>query len=80
MTRIGRLIALPIVSAGIIAGAAIGLAGTASAGVVADNHGGMVATPDTYAQQQMVYPRRGYYYWPSQVTGPHTDTTVHQSR
>ena len=80
MNRIIRLIALPLVSAGIVAGAALGLAGTASAGMTVNDDGSMVATPDTYAHQTMMYPRYGYYYWPSQATGPHTDTTVHQSR
>ena len=45
-----------------------------------NDDGSMVATPDTYAHQTMMYPHWGYYYWPSQATGPHTDTTVHQSR
>lgn len=80
MNRIIHLIALPLVSAGIIGGAALGLAGTASASMTVNDDGSMVATPDTYAHQTMMYPYRGYYYWPSQATGPHTDTTVHQSR
>ena len=46
-TRFARYFALPIVSAGIIGGAALGLAGTAGA---ADNHDirppDIVATPD----------------------------------
>ncbi|MDZ4269128.1 MAG: hypothetical protein U1D00_26160 [Mycobacterium sp.] len=81
MARIARLIALPIVSAGIIGGAALGLAGTAGAAVSVDNSGGIVATPDIHAHQQMMYPmRHGLYYWPSQAHAPHVDTTVHQSR
>ncbi len=83
MTRIARLIALPIVSAGIIGGAALGLAGTAGAAVSVDNNGGIVATPpDIHAHQQMIYPmRHGLYYWPTQAHAPpHVDTTVHQSR
>ena len=79
MNRIARIVALPILSAAIMAGAAVGLASTASAGITVNNNGGMVATPDTYAQPQMMYPRRGYgyYYWPTHASGPNTDTTVH---
>ncbi len=50
--NIARYIALPIVSAGIIGGAALALAGMASAGVTTtqDSTGSsIVATPDTYA-------------------------------
>ena len=82
MTRIARILALPLLSAG-IAGAALGLAGTASAGITVNDDGSMVATPDTFAQQTMMYPRYGYgygYYWPTQASGPSTDTTVYQSR
>ncbi len=84
MNRIARLAALPILSAGILGAAALGLAGTASAGITVNDNGGMVATPDTFAHQTMMYPTYGYgknmYYWPTQVSGPNTDTTVHQSR
>ncbi|MGE0221530.1 hypothetical protein [Mycolicibacterium sp.] len=78
MNRFTRILALPLLSAGIL-GAALGLAGTASAGIVVNDDGSMVATPDTYAQQTMMYPRWGYY-WPSYAGGPNTDTTVYQSR
>ena len=48
-------IALPIVSAGILGGAALGLAGMANAGVTttqndSGSHTAIVATPDTYAK------------------------------
>jgi hypothetical protein len=47
-----RYIALPIVSAGILGGAALGLAGMANAGVTTTQNGpnvSIVATPDTHA-------------------------------
>ncbi len=50
---IARYIALPIVSAGILGGAALGLAGMANAEVTTTQNGGhtsIVATPDTYAK------------------------------
>ena len=48
--RIVRYMALPIVSAGIIGGAALGLAGTANAATTADvRPPAMVATPDVKA-------------------------------
>lgn len=77
MTRFARILAAPLVSVG-IAAAGLGTAGTASAGITVNDDGSMVATPDTRAHQQMMYP--GYYYWPTHAYGPHTDTTVHQSR
>lgn len=80
MNRFARMVALPIVSAGIIGGAALGLAGTASASVSTDDHGSIVATPDTHAHQTMMYPRRNMHYWPNPASAPHVDTTVHQSR
>ena len=49
---IARKLALPIVSAGILGGAALGLAGMASAAVTTTQNGpntSIVATPDTYA-------------------------------
>ena len=50
MTRIARLIALPIVSAGIIGGAALGLAGMASAAPAQDPTGpGYSYSPHTFA-------------------------------
>ena len=49
-TRFARYFALPIVSAGIIGGAALGLAGTASAANNADVRSpDIVATPDVKA-------------------------------
>ncbi len=81
MNRFARIIALPVLSAGIIGGAALGLAGTAGAAVSVNGNGGIVATPDIHAHQQMMYPvRYGLYYWPNQAHAPHVDTTVHQSR
>ncbi|AFM16070.1 hypothetical protein Mycch_1262 [Mycolicibacterium chubuense NBB4] len=82
MTRFTRLIALPTLSAGIIGGAALGLAGTAGAAMTVNDDGSMVATPDTVAQPWTGWPRRGYgyYYWPQQGFTPHMDTTVQQSR
>jgi hypothetical protein len=48
-----RSIALPIVSAGILGGAILGLAGMAHAGTASVEHStgnSIVATPDTYAK------------------------------
>jgi predicted short-subunit dehydrogenase-like oxidoreductase (DUF2520 family) len=53
MTSIIARIALPIVSAGILGGAALGLAGMASAQTTTVEHRtgtAIVATPDTYAK------------------------------
>lgn len=53
MNAITRLLALPLLSAGIIGGAALGLAGTAGAEVsttTTSGHTAIVATPDTKAQ------------------------------
>ena len=52
MNTIARYIALPIVSAGILGGASLGLAGMANAAVSVTQNGpnaSIVATPDTYA-------------------------------
>jgi hypothetical protein len=52
-TNIARYIALPIVSAGILGGAALGLAGMASAATTVTQNGSgvsIVATPDTFAK------------------------------
>jgi hypothetical protein len=65
--RIARYIALPVVSAGIVGGAALGLAGMANAGTYPTHdpspRPGIVATPNTTAQPP-VYPhwrwRHGY--------------------
>jgi hypothetical protein len=68
MTRFTRRFALPVLSAGILGAAALGLAGTASAGMTINDDGSMVATPDTYAQPWPGYNYGpygyGYYYWP----------------
>jgi hypothetical protein len=48
-TRFARYFALPIVSAGIIGGAALGLAGTASAADTDVRPPSIVATPDVKA-------------------------------
>ena len=55
MDSILARIALPIVSAGILGGAALGLAGMANAGVTttqndSGSHTAIVATPDIYAK------------------------------
>lgn len=53
MNKITRLVALPLISAGIIGGAAVGLAGTASAQVTHTETNGshsIVARPDTIAR------------------------------
>ena len=42
MNRIARIVALPFLSAGVIGGAALGLAGTASASVSVNDNGGIV--------------------------------------
>ena len=84
MNRIARIVALPLLSAGVIGGAALGLAGTASASVSVNDNGGIVATPDIHAHQQMMYPMiggygYGMYYWPNNAHAPQTDTSVHTS-
>ncbi len=51
--NIARYIALPIVSAGILGGAALGLAGMASAATTINQNGSsvsIVTSPDTYAK------------------------------
>lgn len=55
--RLARYIALPAVSAGILAGAALGLAGIANAGTYSYQptpRPGMVATPNTIARASVV--------------------------
>ena len=49
INRFARYIALPAVSAGIIAGAALGLAGAANAGTYSVPSPSIVATPDVHA-------------------------------
>jgi len=49
MNTFARLVALPIVSAGIIGGAALGLAGTASAATTDAQRPNIVATPSVKA-------------------------------
>ncbi|MGD9622787.1 MAG: hypothetical protein AB7G47_21825 [Mycolicibacterium sp.] len=80
MTSFARLIALPVLAAGIIGGAGLGMAGTAGATVSVDNHGGIVATPDVHAHTTMMYPRWNGYYWPNHAVAPNVDTTVQHSR
>ena len=62
--NIARYIALPIVSAGILGGAALGLAGMASATTTVDQNGpsvSIVTSPDTFAKPAPdVIP--GWYY------------------
>jgi hypothetical protein len=74
-----RTFALPLLSAAVLGGAALGLAGTAAAEVSWDNNGGMVATPDTYAD-----PATTVVPWASlnapTVIVPHVDNTVIQDR
>jgi hypothetical protein len=51
--NIARYIALPVVSAGILGGAALGLAGMASAATTTTHNGSsvtIVTSPDTYAK------------------------------
>jgi hypothetical protein len=79
MARINRIIALPLLTAGILGGA-IGLAGTASAGVTVDDRGGMVASPDTYAAPATEYVPWGAWIQSGNVVIPQVDTTVVQSR
>jgi hypothetical protein len=50
MTKNARLLALPIISAGIIGGAALGLAGTANAAATAPTGPGYSYSPGTYAK------------------------------
>ena len=62
--NIARYVALPIVSAGILGGAALGLAGMASATTTVDQNGpsvSIVTSPDTFAKPAPdVIP--GWYY------------------
>ncbi len=58
--RFARCIALPIVSAGILGGAALGLAGMANAGTYSYQPAprpGIVATPNTIARPPVYIPR-----------------------
>lgn len=50
MTKIARIVALPILSAGILGGAALGLAGMASAQNQAPTGPGYSYSPDSYAK------------------------------
>jgi hypothetical protein len=50
MTNTARLLALPILSAGIIGGAALGLAGTANAAATEPTGPGYSYSPGTYAK------------------------------
>ena len=66
-SRIARNIALPAVSAGILAGAALGLAGMANAGTYPTHdpspRPGIVATPNTTAQPPvLVYPGHRWHH------------------
>ena len=65
--RIGRFIVLPVVCAGTIGGAALGLAGTANAGTYPTHdpspRPGIVATPNTKAQPPvLVYPGHRWHH------------------
>ncbi|PXX05116.1 hypothetical protein [Mycolicibacterium moriokaense] len=63
--RFARYIALPAVSAGIIGGAAIGLAGTANAGTYSYEptpRPGIVATPNTIARPPIVVMPGGQWH------------------
>jgi hypothetical protein len=65
-TRFARYIALPAISAGILGGAALGLAGMASAGTYPTHdpspRPGIVATPNVTAQPPvLVYPGRQWH-------------------
>jgi hypothetical protein len=58
--RFARFFALPVVSAGIIGGAALGMAGAANAGTYSYEptpRPGIVATPNTIARPPVVIPR-----------------------
>lgn len=80
MNTVTRLIAVPLLSAGIIGGAVLGMAGTANAAVSINDNGGIVATPDIHAHQPMMYGRyTNMYYWPNQAHAPSVDTSVHHS-
>jgi hypothetical protein len=61
-----RYLALPVVSAGILGGAALGLAGMANAGTYSyqpEPRPGIVAKPSTLAPPAItLMPRHGYYY------------------
>ena len=64
--RFARYIALPVVSAGVIGGAPLGLAGMANAATTVTQNGGSVAivtSPDTYAKPApTVIPGRYYHH------------------
>ncbi|MGE0219643.1 hypothetical protein [Mycolicibacterium sp.] len=68
MKNITRLIALPVLSAGIIGGATLGLAGPAAAEVTTTTTNGshsIVATPDKshYGQQMHPYKKRHRHHF-----------------
>ncbi len=79
MSRIARIIALPLLTAGILGGA-LGLASTASASITFDDRGGAVATPDTYADPATTYVPWSSWIQTAEVMVPQVDTTVVQSR
>jgi hypothetical protein len=73
-TRIfARYVALPAISAGMLGGAALGLAGMANAGTYSyqpEPRPGIVAAPTTLAPPAItMMPRRGYYYGNPFVVG-----------
>lgn len=78
---IARLIALPVLSAGII-GAALGLAGTASATTYSqpDVQASPIAVPHTYASPMISVVPFGQWVNGPHVYVPNVDTTVQQSR
>lgn len=61
-----RYIALPVVSAGILGGAALGLAGMANAGTYSyqpEPRPGIVATPNTIARPPVVVRHRHHHHY-----------------
>jgi hypothetical protein len=73
-------VARAIAVSGLIGGAALGLAGAASAAVTFDDNGGMIATPDTYATPATTYIPWGAWIQDPGVMVPQVDNTVAQSR
>ena len=68
MTRIARMIALPIVSAGLIGGAALGLAGMANAQTQAPTGPGYDYSPTTTVAPPTVTPGHHAHHGPQHAT------------
>jgi hypothetical protein len=79
MSRIAGILALPLLSAGIAGGLALGLAGTANAAATVDSNVTIVTAPDTYAAPAAtVIPWAQWVETPDVVVGA-PDVTVVQT-